>query len=184
MTATESTPLESPDGPGSPTGTPDAPPANPAPSTIPKVQRPGSSGAPTVVAAEGAFNRPASYPDGVVLAILTAVRAVEEGAGAGAFPGRELVILELELRNGSAEPINLDQVVITAFYGQSRQLAAPVYAATTQVRDFSGTVAAGATATARYAFAIPTSELSAVTMVVDFDDRHGSATFSGSVTVP
>jgi hypothetical protein len=145
------------------------------------VTRPGSGGSPSIVAPSAAFAKAAVFPDGVTVSITKAVKAVESGQGPGAFPGRELVLFDIELNNESAEPISLNAVVITTYYGLSRQIAAPVYPGGVDVKDFSGTVAAGAKASAKYAFAVPASELAAVTTVVDFDAKHASAVFAGAI---
>ena len=58
---------------------------------------------------------------------------------------------------------------------------APVYTAEAKVSDFAGTLKAGATVSARYAFAVPRSSRSKVTVVVDFDGAHTSAVFRGAL---
>lgn len=174
---------DSPSDPAAPTGTPAPPLPNPAPSSIPKVTRPGSTGGPTATVAPAAFAAPAIYPDGVIVTITRASKAVETGQGPGVFTGRELLVVDVEITNGSGQAIPLNQVVITTSYGQSKQLAPGVYPGNLEVRDFSGTVAAGSKASARYAFAVPAAELSVVTMVVDFDAAHASAVFTGAVSV-
>ena len=95
--------------------------------------------------------------------------------------GREYVRFTVKLTNSSAKPINLNQVVVTTTYGASSQLAAPVYTEGAGTYDFSGSVKPGASTTAIYAFAVPTKQLGRVTMVVDFDGLHTSATYRGAV---
>ncbi|HRW17508.1 MAG TPA: hypothetical protein P5181_01545 [Dermatophilaceae bacterium] len=168
--------------PGSPTGTPAPPLPNPAPSSIPQVTRPGSSGSPSIAAPPASFAAPATYPDGVVVTLTKATAAVETGNGPGVFPGRELLVLDLEIKNGSNAPISLNQVVVTTYYGLERQLASPVYPGNLEMRDFGGAVAPGATATARYAFAVPKAQVGLVTTVVDFDPNHAAAIFTAKVT--
>ncbi len=51
-----------------------------------------------------------------------------------------------------------------------------------KVQDFAGTLKPGTTAKARYAFAVPTSSRSKVTVVVDFDGVHTSAVFRGKLS--
>jgi len=178
--ATETTPADD-KGDGSP-----ATPAPPLPNTIAaapvKVLRPGQPDKPTVTADSVSFSAPAKYGDNTVLTITKASKQVETGNGPGVFAGREFVKFDLELVNGSGQPINLNSVVVTTFYGGTKQLAAPVYTPSAQTADFSGDLAPGAKATASYGFAVPVSELGNVTMVVDFDGVHSSATFTGAVT--
>lgn len=59
--------------------------------------------------------------------------------------------------------------------------AVRVYAAEAEVTDFAGTVAAGKSATATYAFALPVDARDEVTVVVDFDGDHTSAVFRGGL---
>jgi hypothetical protein len=148
---------------------------------VAKVKRSGVSGSPTVSAPPVAFSSAVVYPDGVRLAITKATKGIEQGHGPGVFAGREYVLFTLQLTNGTSAAINLNQVVVTTFYGTSRQLAAPVYTEGSGATDFSGTVRPGARTTASYAFAVPVKSLSDVTMVVDFDGVHTSATYRGAV---
>lgn len=148
-----------------------------------KVLRDGKTPTPTVVAPASKFSEPVTYSDGVTLSVRKAVKDVEEGHGAGTFAGRELVVLDLEFRNGTKAAMKLDQVILTAFYGKERQLAPTVYAPNVDFSDFGGTLAAGKSAQARYAFAIPSAQLGAVTLVIDFDGAHASTVFTGKVSV-
>lgn len=175
------TPAERPTEPSSPTGAPAPALPNPAPSSIPKVSRPGVSASASLSAETVPFSAPATYPDGVVVAVTKASKAVEIGQGPGAFAGRELVVLDIEIRNGSSTPISLDGVVITMYYGSTRQIASPVYASNVDVKDFGARVEAASSVSARYAFAVPAAELASMTTIVDFDSAHASAVFSGSV---
>jgi hypothetical protein len=192
-----STATDAPSAEGTPPATPTTPaddkgdgtpatPEPPLPNTINaapvKVLRPGQPDKPTVTADKVSFSAPAKYGDNTVLTITKASKQVETGNGPGVFAGREFVKFDLELTNGSGQPINLNSVVVTTYYGGSNQLAAPVYTPSAATVDFGGDLASGAKATASYGFAVPTSELGNVTMVVDFDGVHSSATFSGAVT--
>ncbi len=167
----------------SPSSGPPPPLPNPAPSTIVKVIRSGDTRSPSIMASTTSFAEPATYPDGVVVSVNNARAAVELGEGPGVFNGRELLVVDLEITNGSKEPVNVDQVVITTYYGKEKQLAPVVYPGNLQMHDFSGVADAGSKASARYAFAVPKSALPAVTMVVDFDALHGSAVFTGPVKI-
>lgn len=168
-------------------GSPSESVAEPLPNTVSgppaKVSRPGQPDQPAVVVGSVGFSAPAEYDDKTVLAITGASKEVESGNGPGVFNGREFVKFELALTNGSDQPIDLNSVVVTAYYGDTNQIAAPVYTASAETQDFTGTVAPGAQSTASYGFAVPTSDLGNVTMVVDFDAVHSSATFSGAVSL-
>jgi hypothetical protein len=162
-----------------------ATPAPPLPNTISaapsKALRPGQPDKPTVVADQKPFSDAIKYGDNVVLTITKATKQVESGNGPGVFAGREFVKFDIELANGSDKPIDLNSVVVTTFYGASNQLAPPVYTPSANTADFSGELAPGQKATASYGYAIPPSDLGTVTMVVDFDAVHSSATFTGTV---
>ncbi|WP_460966860.1 hypothetical protein [Pedococcus soli] len=173
-----------PDDAESPTTSATVPPPLPQPvASVPKVKRSGQPSSPSVTAPAAKFTAPVTYPDGVRLDIVRTVRATETGHGPGVMAGRKYVRFELKLTNGSAKAINLNQVVLTTYYSASKQLAAPVYTESAKTYDFSGIVKPGASATAFYAFAVPDSGLKKLTMVVDFDGTHTSATYSGAVVV-
>lgn len=165
---------------GSPTGTVAPPLPNPV-VKVAKVARPGQPSTPSVTAPPAPFSDPVTYSDGVKLVIVQATKQVETGHGPGVSDGRPFVKFDIELRNGSQKPINLNAVVITTFYGKSKQAAPPVYTPGADTNDFSGTVAPGAKATANFGFAVPIADLGNVTMVVDFDGVHTSATYTGKV---
>ena len=56
-----------------------------------------------------------------------------------------------------------------------------VYAAEAETVDLAGVLAAGESATAAYAFAVPADARDEVTLVVDFDGDHTSAIFRGGL---
>lgn len=187
--AAASTPGASSTSTSSPTETPEtettpttmAPPLPQPITSVPKVKRVGQPNTPTVSAPVAKFNAPVTYSDGVTLTITKAEKGIETGHGPGVMAGREYVRFTVRLTNGSAKAVNLNQVVVTTTYGASKQLAAPVYTESAGTYDFAGTVKPGASTTALYAFAVPTKQLTRVTMVVDFDGLHTSATYSGAV---
>jgi hypothetical protein len=158
-----------------------APPLPQPVKSVAKVKRVGQPNTPSVSAPGAKFNAPVTYPDGVTLVITKAEKGIETGHGPGVMAGREYVRFTVKLTNGSAKAVNLNQVVVTTTYGISSQLAAPVYTESAGTHDFAGTIKAGASTTALYAFAVPVKQLGRVTMVVDFDGLHTSATYSGAV---
>jgi hypothetical protein len=172
-------PTETPDTETTPTTV--APPLPQPVKSVAKVKRVGQPNTPSVSAPAAKFNAPVTYPDGVTLVITKAEKKVETGHGPGVMAGRAYVRFTLKLTNGSTKAVNLNQVVVTTTYGTTKQLAAPVYTESAGTYDFSGTVKPGASATALYAFAVPTKQLNRVAMVVDFDGLHTSATYTGAV---
>jgi hypothetical protein len=120
-----------------------------------------------------------SYPDGVALTVDEVESGVESGQGPGVFAGREFTVFTVTLRNGTTSALGAQQVVVVSTYGPRHLVAERVYASDARAVDFGGSIGPGASATARYAFAVPAAELGDVRLVVDFDGIHTSAQFSG-----
>jgi hypothetical protein len=155
-------------------------PADPlAPTTYKPVIRGGKAAHPSLTAAAVSFTQRAAYSDGVALRVTSIKHGAVSGQGPGVLSGQTTSSLTVTLTNGSKLALDLNQVVVTADYGRPARLASPIY--DEGARDFSGTVAAGKSATAVYVFAIPSSQRSDVTVNVDFDGSHHAATFTGSV---
>lgn len=163
----------------SPSPTGGGPVPTPGPAVVPKVSRPGQPSKPTISAPPSAFKAPVTYPDGVSVRIDKVTPGVETGHGAGVFAGRQFAVFTVTLRNGTSRPMDLQQIVLTSTYGPRNLVAERVYAADAGAVDFGGRLAPGATATARYAFAVPTDQLGDVRLVADFDGVHTSAEFTG-----
>lgn len=161
----------------SPTGVGPIP--TPGPSVIPKVSRPGQPSRPTITAGPATFSRSVAYSDGITLKVDRVTSGVETGQGPGVFAGREFAVFTVTMTNGTTKQIDAQQVVLTSTYGTRGLMAERVYAADTGAVDFGGQLAPGASATARYAFAIPAEQLGDVRLVVDFDGAHTSAEFDG-----
>ncbi|MFT4297061.1 MAG: DUF4352 domain-containing protein [Micropruina sp.] len=146
---------------------------------VPKVQRSGAA-SPTITAKPAGTGGKVSYSDGVVLRIRDVSFGKETKEGPGQFPGRAYAVLDMEIANGSKRTLSLDTVVITVLDKSGKQVN-PVYTDEAKVSDFAGELKAGKTAKALYAFAVPTSSRSKVTVVVDFDGVHTSAVFTGGL---
>ena len=151
-----------------------------APSTNQRVARGEALPAAAVAATEGGFSpaKPVVYPDGISLTVVRYGHAVEHGNGPGVFNGRPYTVVTLSLSNGSARPLTLDQVVVSATYGSPARVAPVVYEDST-VRDFSGSVRSGDSSSASYAFAIPAQQRATVILTVDFDGAHLPGRFTG-----
>lgn len=147
---------------------------------VPKVQRSGEP-APSIAAKPADTNGKVKYADGIVLQIRDVSFAKETKEGPGQFPGRAYALLSLEIVNGSKKPLSLDTVVVTVL-DKANKAVAPVYVEEAKVADFAGELKPGKTAKARYAFALPKSSRSKVTVVVDFDGVHSSAVFRGGLS--
>ena len=132
-----------------------------------------------LAAAPVGYHAAVVYRDGVRLRVLSIGQGHTTGHGIGVIVGHHTVF-SLQLTNRGHHVVDLGQVVVTAVYGEPGRIARPVYDSGEQ--DFSGLVPSGHSALARYAFAIPVSDLSHVIIHVDFDSRHAAATFRGNAS--
>jgi hypothetical protein len=168
-----------------PTATTTEPTGTPAPTSsdqpVPKVGRSGAPASPTVSAKPAKVDGTVRYSDGLSLKVVSVDFAKETKKGPGSFPGREYAVLTLQVSNKTDRNLSMDTVVVTVL-DKADQPVAPVYTDEAEVSDFAGTLKAGKTASARYAFAVPKSSRSKVTVVVDFDGAHTSAVFRGELT--
>lgn len=169
---------------GSPSAEPSGQAPKPAPTTrdqpVPKVQRGNDPAKPSASAKPVSTEDTVRYPDGIALTIRSIKFDKETQKGPGSFPGREFAVLTLEVKNKSKKNLALSSVVVTVL-DKAGNPVAPVYTDEAKVQDFSGTLAKGKTVQAKYAFAVPKSSRSKVTVVVDFDGVHTSAVFRGKL---
>jgi hypothetical protein len=121
------------------------------------------------------------YSDGLSLRVVSVDFAKETKKGPGSFPGRQYAVLTLQVRNNTDRRLSMETVVITVLDNKDKPVA-PVYTTEADVSDFAGTLKPGKKASARYAFAVPKSSRSKVTVVVDFDGAHTSAVFRGKLS--
>lgn len=180
---TESTTTSSATSAPDPTAGADAPGGSEGPSAdepVAKIERAGHSGAPSVKADPADISDAVSYDDGVSVTIDDVSFAAETSQGPGSFPDREYARLTITVDNDSSEAIDLGTSVLTLL-DASGTAAVRVYAAEAEATDFAGVLAAGRSATAAYAFAIPADARDEVTLVVDFDGDHTSAVFRGGL---
>lgn len=174
-TTSSATPAPEPTASSDPPGETEAPSAD---EPVAKVERAGHSGAPRVTADPADTSAAVSYDDGVRVSIDDVSFASETAQGPGSFPDREYARVTITIANDSADAIDLGTSVLTLI-DESGATAVRVYAAEANAIDFAGTLAAGETASAAYAFAIPADARDEVTLVVDFDGDHSSAVFRG-----
>jgi hypothetical protein len=175
-TASTASSSAKPSSPGSPSEPDRTAPAQ----LVPKVSRSGQPDTPTTSAKPASVDGTVKYPDGVALRIANVAFSKEKLKGPGSFPGRPYALLKLEISNKSRESLSMQTVVITVL-DKHDQAVPPVYSREAKVQDFSGTLKPAETARARYAFAVPKSSWSKVTVVVDFDGVHTSAVFLGKL---
>lgn len=165
-----------------PSGAPS--PAEPEPTSadrpVPKVERSAATGRPTVSAEPTSVDGEVRYPDGVSLEVEDVKFGREKREGPGSFPGRDYAVLTLSIANKSSRALSMATVVVTVLDEEGAPVP-PVSTDEVDVEDFSGTVDEGETTRAKYAFAVPRSSRSRVTVVVDFDGVHTSAVFRGKL---
>ena len=101
---------------------------DPTAPALTKVKR-GAGSAPKsrVNAAAQPFTKAVSYSDSVVVSVSRIAQSTESGSGPGVFPGRPNTTISLQLKNGTSQPLNLTQVVVSARYGKPARLAPAVY---------------------------------------------------------
>lgn len=154
-------------------------PADPLASTASlRVIRSGQRAKPSVSASPKPFSKKVTYTDGLGLKITDIKQGAVTGQGPGFLTGQPTTAFSVVLTNGTMKPIALNNVVVTTTYGTPRRVASPIYDVGSQ--DFHGTAKPGATAKALYVFSVPKADLGDVTMMVNFDGLHASATFKGS----
>ncbi|MFJ4224007.1 hypothetical protein [Microbacterium sp. NPDC089695] len=147
---------------------------------VAKIERAGHTTAPTISAEPADTGAPVTYDDGVTVRIDDVSFAKETAQGPGSFPDREYARLTITITNGSTAKIDLGTSVLTLL-DASGTAAVRVYAAEAEAVDFAGVLAAGKSATASYAFALPSDARDDVALVVDFDGDHSSAVFRGGL---
>lgn len=139
----------------------------------------GNDGGKRVPMLPAKFGGTAKYSDGVELTTGGFQRGVVTDEGAGIIKGAEFVVITVAVANGSKDALDLTAVVPTMIYGSDKVPAAPLYDGV-EVADFSEKVAAGASASATYAFQVPADAVSPE-LHLDLDGVHDPATFTGEL---
>ncbi|GAA4378227.1 hypothetical protein [Nocardioides caricicola] len=124
------------------------------------------------------FDATGNFGSGLTLS----VTQVEDVAGVAHGPGEiagPAVRLSFALDNDGAEPISLETVVVAVTYGAAETPAVTLSGPGEQV--FGGTLEPGATAEARYVFAIPVEARGRVRAVVSYTGTAPAVSFEGSV---
>ncbi len=134
-----------------------------------------------VSAAPASISSRVEYPDGIQVRIVKVTQRLVTAQGPGALTGQPLTTFTIALTNGAKKPLDLNQVVVSAFYGRPPVLAQAIYEP--GVADFATVIAPGGTASTTYAFSIPVDRRSNLTVAVDFNGTHTAAVFTGEVTL-
>jgi hypothetical protein len=148
-----------------------------APTDVPGAVLAGAPGLPEAMTPV-ALGQPATSGDGVTARLLDikAITAAAHLPGETAGPALAVIV---ELTNGSGKAVSLDTVAVNLYLGEEGIRAARVQADSGQ--PFSGTLDAGASAQAVYAFVVPEDERELVTVTVGHAADTGSAVFAGAV---
>ncbi|MBO2460089.1 hypothetical protein [Actinomadura violacea] len=156
--------------------------ADPTPPPQPSEQPTGEANAAPGSAAlksSGGLRKPFTYDDKVTVAI-SGIRYVKnKDQGPGELTGKVLTIFTLKFTNGSGKPLDLNKVQVTAVYGAKKTRAQ--HTSYANLNDFYGTVPAGGSKAASYAFDLPSTGYKSVMVGVKFDAQHKTALFAGAL---
>ncbi|MEW2359032.1 hypothetical protein [Spirillospora sp. NPDC029432] len=158
---------------------PAAGPKPPPASEQPQEQATAAPGSKTFGSTTAGLRKPVTYDDKITVAINDIRYVKNQAKGPGELTGNTLTIFTLRFTNGSGQPLDLNKVKVVAKYGSARTEASPTSYA--DFNDFHGTVAPGAHRSASYAFDLPPEGYKNVVLGVNFDDKHKTAVFAGSL---
>jgi hypothetical protein len=158
-------------------GTSVLPSSSAAPSTVPQTVLAAVPGKPQALTPVG-LDQPAHYSDGVSarLVDIKAITGAAHGVGETSGPALALVV---ELTNTTGRPVALDTVAVNVYTGTDGAPAARLQG--DSGAPFTGSLAAGKSARAVYAFSVPENRRDLVTVTVGVTPASGTAVFSGSV---
>lgn len=125
-----------------------------------------------------------TYPSGITVGIASAVQYTPGSQAIGTAAGNTGVVLTVRVTNGSSQPLDTEYLTVALRSGPELEESAQIFdAANDYGIGLTGTIAAGETARADYAFDLPPSGLSLLNVVVTPDLRSPrSAVFTGSAT--
>jgi hypothetical protein len=125
-----------------------------------------------------ALDQSVDFSDGVGARLVDIKAITAEAHGAGEVSGPALAVV-VELTNTSGVAVSLDTVAVGVYLGSDGAPARRLQADSGM--PFSGTLAAGASAQAVYAFSVPADRRDLVTVTVGHTPETGTAVFAGSV---
>jgi hypothetical protein len=124
-----------------------------------------------------ALDQPVQQGDGVAARLVDIKAVTAQGHGRGETTGPALVVI-VELTKTSGAPVSLDTVAVNMYLGDE---GTPAHRLTADSgAPFGGTLAAGDSAQAVYAFSVPTDQRDVVTVTLSHSPNTGTAVFSGS----
>lgn len=173
-------------GPSSPSASPSAtqPDASPSASASaePSPTEPGDPATapppgfdPSTEPAVG-LDEPAPFDSGVSAHLdeLEAVQGEAEGPGEVSGPSVRVTVV---LTNGTGAAVSLDQTVVNVYGGAQRAPGSPLSGP--GVDEFSGSLAAGESATGVYVFALPADQRDPLQVTVSYDPQDVTVLFEG-----
>lgn len=119
----------------------------------------------------------ANFGGGVSIKVTQIANQTSSDTGPGTIKGQAAVAFTLQLRNESKTTVSVNTVNVTAGYGAGTP-ASPVNLSSNP--PFKGQVKPGGMATGVYAFAIPTTDRSHVSLTLWYAQGKPTVVFSGS----
>jgi hypothetical protein len=125
---------------------------------------------------------PITYSSGVAVSVTSATQYIPSSLAVGTAVGHTGVVVSITVENGSTQPVDTSYLTVAMRTGSELAMAPQIFdAANGYGSGFTGTIAAGQSATGEYAFDIPASDLSSLNVLVTPDLRSpSSAEFTGS----
>jgi hypothetical protein len=121
-----------------------------------------------------------TYPDGLAIALLSAMKFTPGATAQGMEAGATAVRLQIRVTNGSKVAFDSSTVQVELFAGPNVDQAGPI----TESAVASGPtpIAAGQNATLTFEFAVPTADLPTISVTVTPNLTQADAMFTGQVT--
>jgi hypothetical protein len=121
-----------------------------------------------------------TYPDGLAIALLSAVKFAPGATAQGMEAGDTAVRLHIRLTNGSNAAFDSSTVQVELFAGANVDQAGPISEPT--ATSGPAPVAPGQSATLIFEFAVPTADLPTISVTVTPNLTEADAMFTGQVT--
>jgi hypothetical protein len=121
-----------------------------------------------------------TYPDGLAIALLSAIKFAPGAGAQGIDPDTTPVQLKIRVTNGSKAAFDSSKVQVELFAGLNVDQAGPITEST--AASGPAPVAAGQSATLIFEFAVPTADLPTISVTVTPNLAEADAMFTGQVT--
>lgn len=127
---------------------------------------------------------PVDHPSGVTVGVTSATQYTPSDMAVGTVVGHTGVVLTVAVTNGSTQPLDAAYLTVALRTGSELTLAAQIFdAANGYGSGLTGTIAAGETVRGQYAFDLPASDLSSLSVLITPDLRSpSSAVFTGAAS--